>query len=193
MKELQSDQRLYFQNSINVSLNNQKHVMIFYENYYDLSHDLSKYLENEYIDYEFKLIYKYFEIYNNYIDNYIRNINQEIISLEKSVQHILKNKYDSFMNNYSKNISDFVTYDYIKIYRYNHSQCLNYQNMQLNDALTKDLKNSNLIKNLLPIFLIIAHLIKLNFYLQMKMEPIVLLYLISLIMKLLISYMQKII
>ena len=50
------------------------------------------------------------------------------------------------MNNYSKNISDFVTYDYIKIYRYNHSQCLNYQNMQLNDALTKDLKNSNFSK-----------------------------------------------
>ena len=81
MKELQSDQRLYFQNSINVSLNNQKHVMIFYDYYYDLSNDFSKYLENEYIDYEFKLIYKYFEIYNNYIDNYIRNINQEIISL----------------------------------------------------------------------------------------------------------------
>lgn len=92
MRELQSDQRLYFQNSINDSLNNQKHVMIFYDYYYDLSNDFSKYLENEYIDYEFKLIYKYFEIYNNYIDNYIRNINQEIISLEKSVQDILRDK-----------------------------------------------------------------------------------------------------
>jgi hypothetical protein len=92
LRELQSDQRLYFQNSINDSLNNQKHVMIFYDYYYDLSNDFSKYLENEYIDYEFKLIYKYFEIYNNYIDNYIRNINQEIISLEKSVQDILRDK-----------------------------------------------------------------------------------------------------
>ena len=92
MRELQSDQRLYFQNSINDSLNNQKHVMIFYDYYYDLSNDFSKYLENEYIDYEFKLIYKYFEIYNNYIDNYIRNINQEIISSEKSVQDILRDK-----------------------------------------------------------------------------------------------------
>ena len=92
MRELQSDQRLYLQNSINDSLNNQKHVMIFYDYYYDLSNDFSKYLENEYIDYEFKLIYKYFEIYNNYIDNYIRNINQEIISLEKSVQDILRDK-----------------------------------------------------------------------------------------------------
>ena len=123
--------------------------MEFYDYCYDLANELSIYMEKEYIDYEFKLIYKYFEIYYNYMDNYINNINQEIIKLEKSIQDLLKNKYDIFINNYSKYISNFVTYDYIDRYKYNHSQCLKYENMELNDILKEDLKNSNYQKELI--------------------------------------------
>ena len=63
---------------------------------------------------------------------------EDITNIEKDIQYSLKNIYDEFKYNYERNISYFVTYDYIDELQYNYTNCINYSYDKLDKIKKED-------------------------------------------------------
>ena len=106
---------------------------------YDLGEEIFNYLLKDYDDYEFTFVYDYFQLFYNNTENYIKLLIKDIINIEKEIQYSLKNIYDEFKYNYERNISNFVTYDYIDELEYNFTNCINYSYDKLDKMREEDL------------------------------------------------------
>ena len=140
---LQSNKRKLYRNDIDYFLENNKYNFEFYSLYYDLGKILSNSLEKEYLNYNFELIYKYYEIFGNYSDILAQNITKDISKIENNVEEKLKSIYDEFINSFEKTTKSFINYDYINQLKENHSECNLLSNLELNKVIKEDLINSN--------------------------------------------------
>ena len=112
---------------------------------YNLGEKIENYLEKEYNDYEFTLIYDYVEIFENFTQNYINNIIKKINSTEIETFEKFENIYNSFYSEFKNNVSTFVNPVFIKNLKYNQTRCefyINYTETEYSD------NSSNIYNNL---------------------------------------------
>ena len=136
LRNLQLNKRNFYKNLINDFA--QQYDFKLLNMTYDLGEEIFKYLLKDYDDYEFTFIYDYFQLFYNNTDNYIKLLIEDITNIEKDIQYSLKNIYDEFKYNYERNISYFVTYDYIDELQYNYTNCINYSYDKLDKIKKED-------------------------------------------------------
>ena len=146
LDKLQTNKREYFKTIINNF--SQSYDFKLVNITYNLGEKIEKFMEKEYIDYEFNFIYNYVEIFENYTQNYINKNNEKIISLEKQINSIFDNIYLSFYNEFKNNASHFLSYDFIQNLKYNQSKCEKYINYSENYSLFYSEINDNKYKNI---------------------------------------------
>ena len=136
LRNLQLNKRNFYKNLINDFA--QKYDFKLLNMTYDLGEEIFNYLLKDYDDYEFTFVYDYFQLFYNNTDKYIKLLIEDITNIEKEIQYNLKIIYDEFKYNFERNISYFVTYDYIDELKYNFTNCLNYSYNKLAQMKKED-------------------------------------------------------
>ena len=145
LSKLQLNKREYIRDTINKYSNNYDFDLLNLS--YNLGEKIEKYLEKEYIDYEFTYIYSYVEIFENYTKNYINNIIKVINLTENETFEIFDNIYNNFYNEFKNNSSHFVKPDFIKSLKLNQTRCEFYVNYTESESENFE-NNSNIYINI---------------------------------------------
>ena len=123
-RNLQSDKREFFKKIINNFSNNYDFNLLNIT--YDLGENLIIFMQKEYYDFEFEVIYDYIELFENYTNSYVSEIISKIKEIEKYSLEKFSKIYNEFYLIFSKNSSEYINKDYIDILKYNQTICLEY-------------------------------------------------------------------
>ena len=109
---------------------------------YDLGEQLKLYMEKEYNDYEFKYIYQYVELFENYTPTYINKIINDISDIEKICEQNITDIYYKFYSKFEINKTNYIDINYIEELKENYSKCLNYTNGYFNNETEPEKYNN---------------------------------------------------
>ena len=135
-RNLQSDKREFFKKIVNNFSKNYDFNLLNMT--YDLGENLIIFMQKEYYDFEFGVIYDYVELFENYTNSYVSGIIPKIIEIEKFSLEKIDKIYNEFYLKFSSNTSEYITNEYFNILKYNQTMCLEY---------SYDLLNRNKNKN----------------------------------------------
>ena len=111
----------YSKNEVNSYI---KPYEIQFLNYsFNLGEYTAKYMKKSYLDYIFNYIYDYVELYENNTSIYKNKLLNDLIELKNKFNLKFENLYNSFYEEFTRNISKFVNYDYITKLNDNKTYC----------------------------------------------------------------------
>ena len=143
----------YIKNLFNIYLINKGYNFEFFGKNYDLGDNIKKFLDNEYIDYEFNLIYYYFELFENNTEIYVKNIIKQISVIENNIKDNFSQIYSDFMKLYEQGANETINYQYYIDNINNKNICNEYQDNNINESIKMDLIAHNFneeeVKNIL--------------------------------------------
>jgi len=135
-RKLQSDKREFFKKIVNNFSKNYDFNLLNMT--YDLGEDLIIFMQKEYYDFEFEVIYDYVELFENYTNSYVSGIISKIIEIEKFSLEKIDKIYNEFYIKFSNNSSKYITNEYFNILKYNQTMCLEYSYDILNRNKNKN-------------------------------------------------------
>ena len=116
----------------------EKYELKFFNYSFNLGDYTGEYMKKNYLDYIFKYVYDYVELYENYTDIYIDYLLNDISILRKNITFQIKDIYNTFYDKLKRNISEFLTYDYINELNNNKSFCSNYSMDKIEEYKNED-------------------------------------------------------
>ena len=135
----------YYKNTINKFAEAYKFKFFNYS--FNLGEYAAKYMRRKYVDYIFKYIYEYVELYENNLFIYINNLLFDLNELENNIYLKFEHIYNNFYEKFIKNITDIITYDYIKDLNTNKTFCSNYTMDKIEEYQKEDEINYEKYKN----------------------------------------------
>ena len=105
---------------------------------FNLGEYIAKYMKKSYLDYIFKYIYDYVELYENNTSIYTNRLLKDLIEIKNNFNLELEYLYNNFYEEFIRNISNFVNYDYIKNLNDNKSYCSNYSMDKIEEYKKED-------------------------------------------------------
>ena len=143
----------YIKNLFNIYLIKKGYKFEFFGKNYDLGDNIKKFLDNEYINYEFNLIYYYFELFENNTEIYAKNIIKQISAIENNIKDNFSQMYLHFMNLFEKGANETINYQYYIDHINNKNICNEYKGKNINESIKRDLIAHNFneeeVKNIL--------------------------------------------
>ena len=121
---MQIDKREFFKEIINNFSKNYDFNLLNMT--YNLGENVIIFMQKEFYDFEFEIVYEYVELFENYTNSYISKIISKIIEIEKYSLEKIENIYNEFYLKFTYNSSKYITSDYINNLKNNQTICLEY-------------------------------------------------------------------
>ena len=143
IRKFKNDKAKYFGDLFNDYIKSLGYDFEFFNYTYDLGQNIIIFLKDEYLEYEYDFKYKYFLLFENNSETYIKKIIPDIIKIESEVKNKFQKIYDEFIQNFEKGADSNLKYEYYTEYKNNYSNCLAYKGKNLIDNIKQDLLDNN--------------------------------------------------
>ena len=106
------------------------YILNVFDSLYDVGEYQSNSIQNLFNKYELSKKYEYVEIYEINTSSYINKIISIINYLESKIKEKLKNIYDNFYKIFNKNITTYVSINFVEQLNNNYTTCLEYKDRE---------------------------------------------------------------